>query len=170
MNYPLYQLPSTEDPLDQGDLIEGCPLLRMKQFDENSFVTPTVESPKAKVLVLTQTCDLANQKAQNAVCAVVIDAQVMVDKQLLKPAEIKGPIRAGRVFGWYFLPKSTEFGLPEMIVDLRQLHTVRLDLLTTLCRRGQRKARVQPLFREHLAKHFADTYSRIGLPEPYETE
>jgi hypothetical protein len=29
---------------------------------------------------------------------------------------------------------------------------------------------IQPLYREHLAKHFADTYSRIGLPEPYETE
>lgn len=94
----------------------------------------------------------------------------MVDQNLLKAADIRGPIRAGRVFGWYFLPKSAEFGLPEMIVDMRQLHTVRLDLLTELCRRGQRRARVQPLYREHLAKHFADTYSRIGLPEPYETE
>jgi hypothetical protein len=53
-----------------------------------------------------------------------------------------------------------------MIVDLRQLHTVRLDLLAELCRR----ARVQPLYRKHLAKHFADTYSRIGLPEPYDTD
>jgi len=33
-----------------------------------------------------------------------------------------------------------------------------------------RRARVQPLYREHLAKHFADTYSRIGLPEPYPTD
>jgi hypothetical protein len=31
-------------------------------------------------------------------------------------------------------------------------------------------ARLQPLYREHLAKHFADAYSRIGLPAPYETE
>jgi hypothetical protein len=68
------------------------------------------------------------------------------------------------------LPKNEGLGLPEMIVDLRQLHTVRLDLLTALCRHGHRRARVQPLYREHLAKHFADTYSRIGLPEPYATE
>lgn len=122
------------------------------------------------MLVLTQTCDLANRKAATAVIAVVRDAQVLVEKQQLKAADIRGPIRAGRVFGWYFLPKSGEFGLPEMIVDLRQLHTVRLDLLTDLCRRGRRRARVQPLYREHLAKHFADTYSRIGLPEPYGTE
>jgi len=99
-----------------------------------------------------------------------MDAREMVDQNLLKAADVRGPIRAGRVFGWYFLPKNAELGLPEMIVDMRQLHTVRLDLLTELCRRGQRRARVQPLYREHLAKHFADTYSRIGLPEPYETE
>src|SRR5262249_12358720 len=101
---------------------------------------------------------------------VVMDAQELVDQKLLKREDIRGPIRAGRVFGWYFLPKTADLGLPEMIVDLRQLHTVRLDLLTDLCRRGQRRARVQPLYREHLATHFADTYSRIGLPEPYPTD
>ena len=56
-----------------------------------------------------------------------------------------------------------------MIIDLRQLHTVPLDLLRELCRGGKRRARVQLLYREHLAKHFADTFSRIGLPRPYET-
>ena len=77
---------------------------------------------------------------------------------------------AALVFGWYFLPKSQELGLGEMIVDFRQLHTVRLDLLTALCASGRRVARIEPLYREHLSKHFADSYSRIGLPEPYETE
>jgi hypothetical protein len=57
-----------------------------------------------------------------------------------------------------------------MIVDLQQLHTVRLDLLTALCRQGKRRARLVCPYREHLAKHFADTYSRIGLPAPYETD
>ncbi len=55
---------------------------------------------------------------------------------------------------------------PQMVVDLRQLHTVRLDLLTTLCHRGHRRARLVTTYREHLAKHFAGTFSRIGLPEP----
>jgi hypothetical protein len=56
-----------------------------------------------------------------------------------------------------------------MIVDFRRLHTIRLDLLAGLCKNHQRRARVRPLYREHLAKHFADTFSRIGLPKPYET-
>jgi hypothetical protein len=47
---------------------------------------------------------------------------------------------------------------------------VRTTLLLDLCLRGQRQACLQQLYREHLAKHMADTYSRIGLPEPYETD
>jgi hypothetical protein len=56
------------------------------------------------------------------------------------------------------------------LIDYQQLHTVRLELLTTLSRQGKCPARLLPPYREHLAKHFADTYGRIGLPEPYETE
>jgi hypothetical protein len=122
------------------------------------------------VVVLTQTCDLVNQKATRVSVATVLDAQALVDQGVLKRDNIRGPIRAGRVFGWYFLPKSENLGLPEMIVNLRQLHTVSLDLLVELCLRGQRRARLLCPYREHLAKHFADTFSRIGLPEPYKTD
>lgn len=166
----IYRLPPPESPIDQGDIIEGCPALDVAAFDPDAPSALQAGFSYHRMLVLTQTCDLANTKTKRALTAVVLDAELLVQQQLLKAADIRGSIRAGRVFGWYFLPRSRELGLPEMIVDLRQLHTVRLDLLTILCQRGQRKARVQPLYREHLAKHFADTYSRIGLPEPYETE
>jgi hypothetical protein len=166
----IYKRPPAEEFIDQGDVIDGCPIATVDHYDPAEPTRVQVAGAPNRVLVLTQTCDLANQKAAFAVVAAIRDAQVMVDKQVLKAAEIRGPIRAGRVYGWYFLPKNADLGLPEMIVDFRQLHTVRLDLLMELCRRGQRKARVQPLYREHLAKHFADTYSRIGLPGPYETD
>jgi hypothetical protein len=44
------------------------------------------------------------------------------------------------------------------------------EVLELLCATDRRIARILPLYREHLARHFADTFSRIGLPEPYETE
>lgn len=170
MKFPLYRLPAPTDAVDQGDIIDGCPVLLLASFDLEDLEKPEIDVPPARILVMTQTCDLANQKATHIVCAVIHEAQRLVEQQILKTAEIRGHVRAGRVFGWYYLPKSTALDLPEMIVDFRQLHTVRMDLLTALCQRGQRRARVQPLYREHLAKHFADTYSRIGLPQPYETE
>jgi hypothetical protein len=166
----IYRLPGIEDPLDQGDLVDDCFTLSIKQFDLGNDDPPRINVAANRVLVLTQACDLVNQKATNATVAVVHDAHFIVSEGLLKPADVRGPVRAARVYGWYFLPANQELGLKEMIVDLRQLHTVRLELLTELCRRGKRRARLVSPYREHLARHFADTFSRIGLPEPYETE
>jgi hypothetical protein len=166
----IYRLPPVEDALDQGDLIDGCPVHSLLRFDPDNPDDLETKTSLRRILVLSQTCDLANQKATRVIVASVFAAENLIQEQILKAADVRGPIRAGRVFGWYFLPKNVELKLPEMIVDLRQLHTVRLDLLRELCRRGRRQARVQPLYREHRAKHFADTYSRIGLPEPYETD
>jgi hypothetical protein len=166
----IYAVPAPGDPLDQGDLIDDCPVLSVVSFDQESLLPTDIKHVPTRVLVLTQTCDLVQVKGlARCLVAVVQAAQQLVDLGILKPNDIKGPIRAGRVYGWYFLPQHVESGLPEMIVDLRQVHTVRLDLLRALCQQGKRRARVQPLYREHLAKHFADTYSRIGLPQPYET-
>jgi hypothetical protein len=159
-----------EEVIDQGDIIDDCPIVSIVSFDEDRLDSLQGQFTPQRVIVLTQTCDLANLKVSRVLVAAMFEAKSLVDEQVLKAAEIRGPIRASRVYGWYYLPKSAEQGLAESIIDLRQLHTVRLDLLQALCQRGHRRARLQPLYREHLARHFADTYSRIGLPAPYETE
>jgi hypothetical protein len=166
----IYGTPGIRDPIDQADIIEGCPLLSLRSYDLDGVQPPRINVAISRVLVLTQTCDLVNKKVTWASVASVLDAQAMVDQGILKRDNIRGPLRAGHVFGWYFLPKSESLGLPEMIVNLRQLNTVSLDLLVDLCVRGHRRARILCPYREHLAKHFADTFSRIGLPEPYETD
>jgi hypothetical protein len=165
----IYTNPSPDEAIDQGDLIDRCPLPHIEAVEPNAANSWPVDVDFRRVVVLTQTCDLANEKTTTTTVAEVFDAQVLVDRKVLKPAEIKGPLRAGRIWGWYFLPAQAGLGLGEMIVDLRRLHTVRLVLLIALVRDGKRKGRVPPLYREHLAKHFADTFSRIGLPRPYET-
>ena len=165
----IYDMPLVASTIDQGDILDRCPVLAIVAFDRNSGQPQKAEFESRRVIVLSQTCDLANAKTTVALVAEIFEAQVLVDQGFLKPSDIKGPIRGGRVWGWYFLPADSKLALPEMIVDLRRLHTVQLDLLRSLVQNGQRRARMQPLYREHLAKHFADTYSRIGLPRPYET-
>ena len=166
----IFRLPAADEPIDQGDIVDDCPLVFLEQFDPASGAVRNLGHALYRIIVLTQTCDLAQGKLSQVSVAAMMEAQTLIDDQVLKRVDVKGPIRAGRVYGWYFLPRQPPLGLPESIVDLRYLHTVRLDLLETLCRQGKRRARLQPLYREHLAKHFADTYSRIGLPEPYATE
>lgn len=166
----IYFFPSTNAPLDQGDIIEGCPILQIASFDLQTPTSPQVACSTQRVVVLTQTCDLASQKTQRVTVALVYEAQFLVDQGIVKAADVRGPIRSGRVFGWYYLPGDTANELRESIVDLRQLFTIPQDVLQVLCANGQRKARLEPLYRAHLAKHFADTFSRIGLPEPYPTQ
>ena len=166
----IYQLPASEEPVDQGDVVDGCPILQVALFDPETPEAPKVACSLSRVVTLTQTCDLAQRRTQRVTVAVVHNAQELVDRKIVKAADVRGPIRAGRVFGWYFLPASADFDLEESIVDFRQVHTIPMNVLETLCERGKRKARIRPLYREHLAKHFADTYSRIGLPLSYETE
>jgi hypothetical protein len=166
----IYASPSVQDPVDQGDIIDSCPILQIASFDPSAPSSPKVSCSMHRVIVLTQTCDLASRKTQRATVAIAHDAQFLVDQKLIKSADVRGPIRAGRVFGWYYLPSAPELGLVELIVDFRQLFTVPLDVLQVLCMSGQRKVRIEALYRAHLAKHFADTYRRIGLPEPYTTE
>lgn len=165
----IYDQPANDAAIDQGDLVEGCPVIRLKAVPTGTNALEPVALHWSRIVVVTQTCDLANAKTVDANVAEVFDAQLLVDEGFLKPSDIKGPIRGGRVWGWYFLPADTELDLPEMIVDLRRLHTIQLDLLRSLTLAGQRRARLKPLYREHLAKHFADGFSRIGLPRPYET-
>ena len=156
--------------LDQGGILRDCPVVQVVSLELEAPDTPDVHSSEERVVVLTQTCDLAQRKVTQVVVAVAVEAAEIVARGQLNASDIRGPVRAGRVFGWYFLPADEALAIPELIVDLRQLHTVPLELLENLCRTGKRDGRIRPLFREHLAKHFADTYSRIGLPEPYATE
>lgn len=166
----IYDHPLSTSKVDQGDIIDDCPLAYVEKYQSVQAGEIDWAYATSRVIVLTQTCDLANQKARHVTVAVVLDAASLVQQGMPQSADVRGPIRAGRVFGWYFLPKNEALNLSEMIVDLCQIHTVRLDLLSSLCESQCRRARLTDLYRAHLGRHFADTYARIGLPEPYETE
>ena len=71
--YPIYRSPAADSPVDQGDIVEDCPVLLLASFDAITLASQEVASPRGRILVLTQSCDLANQKAKFAVCALVID-------------------------------------------------------------------------------------------------
>ncbi len=163
----IYQAATPTAPLTQGDLIDNCPLIYWVMNSAGSGGRQSASSLE-RVVVLTQACDLANTKTTRVQVAVVYEAASLVDAGLLKGQMIRDQIRRHRVFGWYFLPQSDL--QPEAIVDLHDLHTLPRGLLEDLIADGNRVATIQSPFREHLAQHFAVTYSRIALPEPYDTE
>lgn len=88
----IYQAADDDTAIDQSDIIEGCPILTIKQFSLDTLDAPQINVTISRVLVLTQTCDLANRKTSMVTVAVVHDAQFLVDHGLLKPADIRAPI------------------------------------------------------------------------------
>src|SRR5947209_6835746 len=100
----IYHSPTPDEAIDQGDLIDGCPVSLVTAFSTDQLDTAKVQLDLHRVMVLTQTCDLANKKVDSVNVASVFDAQQLVAGQILKAGDLKGPIRAGRVWGLYFLP------------------------------------------------------------------
>src|SRR5258708_35731783 len=120
---------------------------------------------------MTQACDLAQRKTNRVVVAWVRTAREIVDAKLLSADQVRNQVRTHRMLGWYFLPGAPDpIRMPEAIVEMRELHTIPLAILEGLAITGRRACRIKSPWREHLAQHFAVTYMRIGLPEPYSTE
>ena len=80
----IYGLPGIQEPIDQGDIIDGCPTLNVTGYDVAGLHPPQIDVAMSRVLVLTQTCDLANQKAMSITLAVLLDAQALVDPGVLR--------------------------------------------------------------------------------------
>ena len=153
--------------ISQGDLFDDCPLVGLEPH--SAGLAPEVVTWSRPVIVVTQACDVAQVKTNHIVVAVVHDAQTLVDEGILKASLIRDRIRRHQVFGWYFLPGSNSPRVAESVVDLRNIHTVARGILDGLIANGGRLARLDTPYREHMNQHFAQTYARIGLPEPYET-
>lgn len=166
----MYEKMPLESPLSQGDLIKDCPLFVLEDANGVADLTVSPLRWRSRVVILSQACDLVQSKTKRVVVAPVHSAQTLVERGILKASMIRDQIRRGTVFGWYFLPAAPEpLELPESVVDLRDLHTISREILERLIADGKRVCHIKTPYREHLAQHFAVTYMRIGLPEPYET-
>jgi len=168
----MFALSSPGDPLTQGDLFEDCPLIG---FDLGTAPLDLNDPPTrwwtSRVIVLTQSCDLAQGKADTVLVAQLHEAHDLVARGVLKGATIRDQVRRHLVFGWYFLPEVTApVALAESLIDLRDIHSVPRAVLEQLIAEGKRVATLRSPYREHLAQHFAVTYMRIALPETYSTK
>jgi hypothetical protein len=166
----MYEQPTGMD-LSQGDILDDCPILVWKLAPPPLDLAIPPEVRIIRVVVLTQACDLAQDKTTRVVIAPVYEAAELVAKNILKANLVRDQVRRGQVFGWYFLPAApAPIKLAEAIVDLRELHTIERRTLEYLVGAGKRVGRIRTPWREHLAQHFGTPYMRIALPEAYTTQ
>ncbi len=160
----MYRRIDKDAPLEQGEIFDDCPTLYWTLEAGIRKATESIE----RVIVLSQACDLANTKTTRVQVALVHEAEKLVRQGIVTPNTIRDQLVRHRIFGWYFLPSCEN--LPESVVDFRDIHTVPRELLEDLAVNNKRVCAVVTPYREHLAQHFAVTFSRIGLPEPYQSE
>jgi hypothetical protein len=166
----MYEQPASPD-LSQGDIPDGCPILVWKLAPPPLDLEVPPEVRIIRVVVLTQACDLVQEKTTRVVVAPLYEATELVVRNILKAGTVRDQVCRGLVFGWYFLPAApSPINLGESIVDLRELHTIERRTLEYLIGAGKRACRIRTPWREHLAQHFGTTYMRIALPEPYATQ
>lgn len=167
----MFVRPAGNDPLTQGDLLDDCPLVGLNVSSSPvDLRDPPMRWWTAQVIVLTQACDLAQAKSDTVLVAVVHDAQKLVEAGVLKRPLVRDQVRRHLVFGWYFLPAAPALSVAESLIDLRDVHSVPRAVLEQLIADGKRSATLMSPYREHLAQHFAVTYMRVALPEPYPTQ
>lgn len=83
-DWPWYEVVKDE-ALDQGDIIPACPVLVAVEEPAGTQVMPKARLSPITALVVTQTCDLVQQKTESViVCAMWSVGQVVLQDQTLR--------------------------------------------------------------------------------------
>jgi hypothetical protein len=160
--------PTTGEGLMQGDYLPRClvPLFQ-PDFGRQTTAVVSVDVEERDCVVLTQSCDLENDKAPLvALCPVFLPPDF---EAVNKPFAQKGVwerVRQGRVEGLHLLAFPTEPGnnRASFIVDFRQIYSLPVGYLRRHAGGLGPRWRLQSPFLEHLSQAFARFFMRVGLP------
>ena len=154
MEYPWFELQENSADITQGDIIKGCPVPILKEFD----ISEEGQNVKAEIvtidgIVLTQACDIVNKKVKNIIlCAITSKSEFEV---------IKGQQNAYHIINNY---KSEKFSQDYYIINFKEIFSVPVDVARAIAEKNGKRLRLCPPYREHLSQAFARYFIRVGLP------
>lgn len=156
---------TTGDGHEQGDLLRGLPVVHVEQVDLSG--TPTVRSQVQTIdaILVTQTCDLENEKIRNILLARVVSwadfaaAQFAAENTAVKGRSFRRNLIRGDIPPLMLLhERQAQPRLAWSISDFRELHVVercRIDLFVAQPG-NRRRLRLRSPYKEHFAQAFAD--------------
>lgn len=183
-----YDRVGPEAELTQGDIIEGCPILEWDhegvEYDqEEGTLRNFVEARRTDVIVMTQACDLAQDKVDEViVCSAFPLADYKNAWERHEEARGQNPterswrkhcnrINRGYIWNLAIIDSATveDFTTPHRVVDFHNTYTLPRGFIESyVVERGQHRFRLLPPYREHLSQSFARFFMRVGLPENVE--
>lgn len=162
------------ESLLQGDVLCDCPIPRIAGFDRWPFKegeTLEVDIGVGNACVLSQSCDLENDKVDEVLFGQVVDwpsaCRAFVDQgnEAAKSGKFRKALIDGNVPGIALLRKSeTDPPLDWSIVDFHRLFVLPKEGAMTVARNNGKRLRLSSPYREHLGQSFARYFMRVGLP------
>jgi hypothetical protein len=154
--------------LMQGDYLPRCLVpLFPPDFGEQTAAVVTIEVEERDCVVLTQSCDLENDKAPLvALCPIFLLPDFESVNKSFAQKGIWERVRQGRIEGLHLLASPTEPGnnRASFVVDFRQIYSLPVGYLRRHADTLGRRWRLQSPFLEHLSQAFARFFMRVGLP------
>lgn len=187
MSLNWYALVSAEDPLDQGDLIFNCPIVGWQEgpielsedSDSVRRLRDVIDVTETDVVVMTQTCDLAQNKVRHVVLCPVYALSIYRETwEAVQRTAGQAPtgkswarhvdhIAAGQIWNLALLnsEEGTGYQTEHHIVDFQEVLSLPREFLDTWIRTNNKpRLRLLPPYREHLSQAFARFFMRVGLP------
>ena len=168
--YPWYTIASGGE-LEQGDILEACPVFVPPDELANHSVEPESQIPfpcqHTDVIVMSQTCDLVKgrEKLEDVLLCAVWLRTDLKDDNTFSHVEHWENARRGRFPAYHVLGKCEieEHDRDVRLVDFRRLYSLPLSFVRTRAEAASR-IRLMPPYREHLSQAFARYFMRVGLP------
>lgn len=158
----------------QGDILPQCPTLT--PLDPITWpILPdakfSVGVTKRDLVVMTQSCDLSNDKIEEIVLAQLVGWSQIVRNEskqgnpFIQSVQFRKQLIGGNVPGLSLLHKRLpEPALPWSVVDFHYLYSLPKSFLQQAAAALGPRLRLRSPYREYLAQAFARYFIRVGLP------
>ena len=155
-----------EPELAQGDVLKNC-LIPLFSPDFGNHDSEEVPVSEADLIIVTQTCDLVNQKADLVALCPIHTLQSFEERNPKFKAKGRWEeVRKGRVEGLHLLgsPGNPEDNQGSLVVDFGQIFSLPFAYLVKRAGDLGKRWRLDSPFLEHFSQAFARYFMRVGLP------
>ncbi len=165
VDYPWYEIVEG-DSLAQGDILRACPIvIPTPAFPIVNKVTVDVQT--FDVIIMTQSCDLENDKVKDIIVCPHWDLHQagQTDASLANKKAWKEIVNGYRYRYAMLSAWEGETSIGIRVVDFGRIFSLPRDFLQNLATTHGKRLRLCPPYREHLSQSFARFFMRVGLPQ-----
>ena len=161
-----------EPLLAQGDWFPSCPVPTLPDgypVHGGLAAEAPVRVSRADLIVVTQSCDLANAKVTTAaLCPITPLAECRAAAPQSWSKKVCEQTRRGNQPRFCMLGSPDEPGNPDaaLLVDFRQIVALPIEYLNRHAQSLETRRRLRSPYVEHFSQAFARFFMRVGLPTP----